>query len=180
MKILFNLSLILGLGLLMGCDETSLSSSTCYDQTVTSFQPSLPVLLSPDSGFVLDTSRAISAWNKAVGVEVFKLLPSDKGGKHVGYSTTEDWTDREKQGWQAYTRLVYSGFAIVDFDIHISPHPPAPYDSFSMLVHELGHTLGLSHYPTGAMQPYLGDWEKDRGPDEHSTKMVQCLYNLKP
>lgn len=106
--------------------------------------------------------RAIKRWEDSIGRDLFEIV-GYIGGKNLpqkdSYSTIyyiTDWSSVDR-GKQAVTGIHWLGDRIVEADIRIngqdytysttneSPVPLDTVDFESLLVHELGHVLGLRH-----------------------------------
>jgi len=110
--------------------------------------------------FRQDIVDAAETWNQSAGKTVFKINLADLD---VGFSTTDqrntihglqEW-DEEKSIQQAVTIVKYRGNLITSADIKINladfvyyskePQNSKQVHFSSLLIHELGHAIGLKH-----------------------------------
>lgn len=75
------------------------------------------------------------------------------------------------------TRNYYVNDKIVDSDIILSSFNRT--DRESVLVHEMGHSLGLEHNEStdSVMQPSMSSQQIRRTPSEEDISAINCLYN---
>ncbi|MCB0357121.1 MAG: matrixin family metalloprotease, partial [Bdellovibrionales bacterium] len=138
--------------------------------------------------------NAAKKWNDELGYTVISIeasvggtsLPS-KDGYNIIYWLT-DW-DSEKKSEQARTTIYWTGSKIYEADIRInaknhkfSTTPETlngHVDFYSLLVHEMGHVLGLAHVPQekqSVMQAYLANGVERRKLTEVDQSSLKCEY----
>lgn len=113
----------------------------------------------PDE-FLPAITAAAKVWNKEIGREVLKIVPGattngmpTQDSRNVIYFM-KDW-EREKANEQARTTVYWAGDRIYEADIRINGRDfeffsgeqmvAGRVDMESLLLHELGHVLGLGH-----------------------------------
>lgn len=166
-------------------DEDSLASAAqadcgfvqnSYGQRV-SWKANIPVVLqlhkSYPEEFVETLKQAAQHWNDAAGMTLFRFernddLTSDSIQKDKINSLhwMKTWSDSQKNQ-QAVTTIYWLGNKLYESDIAIDnkhfnfyveqPAAPSEVHLESLLVHELGHALGLDHRKTvpSVMWPIL-------------------------
>ena len=163
-----------------------------------SWKQNLPVRLfihkSVPPQYYLAIEAAIESWNSILGQ---KLLVIDAfgttgaGPDRDGYSVLYwmDTWEANKPTEQARTTVYWSGSVIYEADIkfnaknfHFSPTPQdttaATVDFESLVLHELGHVLGLSHSSLQAsvMNKNLANGVKRTSINEQDKESLQCEY----
>lgn len=121
--------------------------------------------------------RAADDWNNAVGAIIVRI----KGDSLSSAMNLDGWnnitrgTTRPEQ--HAFTRAYFLNDHIVDTDIILSLTTKA--DIESIMVHEIGHSLGLAHNENfhSVMRPSLSIYETRRTPSEEDVNAINCLYN---
>lgn len=134
-------------------------------------------------------------WNKAIGQKVFifkytnKSLSLTKDNKNV-IMFLNQWED-DKSTEQARTSTNYFNFSIVEADIRINiknfkyysldSHDNTKiysnqYNLESLLIHELGHVLGLRHYPQSVMDAYLRAELNRTNLTQTDLSLLACKY----
>ncbi len=157
----------------------------------------VPVVLYIDSsvsGEFFDAIKdAATEWNRAIGREVLKIggwtngqsRPSQDGANIIYH--LDAWED-ERANEQARTTVYWAGDRIYEADIRINGKNfeffagavpvPGHVDMQSLMVHEFGHVLGLSHTdtPVSVMARSLPSATFRRGITTVDLKSVRCEY----
>lgn len=160
-----------------------------------------PVILYVDSSVPSEFFGAIQAgvntWNQSLGREVLKIggwssaYPRERqDGVNVIYFK-RDWSDSISDK-QAVTTIHWAGDRIFEADISVNGNPkhyeyfwgpqvvPGRVDFESLLLHELGHVLGLDHSdiePAGTvMAKRLDDTTTRRQPIPADIDNLKCEY----
>lgn len=137
---------------------------------------------------------AASQWNYKLSKEAIVVLESDnipkaanKDGVNVIY-WIPDWTDG-KTTEQARTTIHWKGDMISEADVLINAEDhtfsafgalePTKIDFTSLMVHELGHVLGLQHVQESpsVMAPTLAQSTQRIIPTETDLNSLKCEYN---
>lgn len=148
--------------------------------------------------------RAAATWEKQLGKKVFEIIEENSGNglpsrdkKNGIYFLTEWESDRKSE--QGRTSVYWAGDEIQEADIRINSADFAYYDqdpkqlvrlsnksdnsnmgyNFEALVlHELGHFLGLKHREEGGtvMATYLSAYTDRVGVASVDTEAVKCEY----
>lgn len=135
--------------------------------------------------------RAVEAWNARIGRELLKLggpINSQTGpgqdGANVIYWMTDWEPDRRYE--QARTTVVWSGDRLVDADVRVNARDfrysdgrQVGYVDFeSLMVHEFGHVLGLTHIdePGSVMAKSLANNTERRVPSDTDVGSLRCEY----
>ncbi|MBO9668683.1 MAG: matrixin family metalloprotease, partial [Bdellovibrio sp.] len=134
---------------------------------------------------------AAKKWEDAAGMTLFNIaaestaIAASKDSRNVIYWNKE-WA--EKSNLQALTSLYWKGNKINEADLSIDAQyftyfvdKPAESDDIhlqSLLVHELGHVLGLKHRTSmpSVMWPILGSSVKRDELTESDRKSLKCEY----
>jgi hypothetical protein len=133
----------------------------------------------------------VQDWNDATSRELLRVvssLPSESPSKDHknGVYWMESWSSSRKTE-QAQTTLYYDGGVPVDGDIKVdayffSYYTDDPnrgvYHLESLLIHELGHLLGLAHaYSSGdVMYPYLYPYDERTKITDNDLASISCEY----
>ncbi|MGE0764514.1 MAG: matrixin family metalloprotease [Bdellovibrionales bacterium] len=154
---------------------------------------SMPLEAHPQTESVL--REAVEDWNRKAGREVFRLEAFQVGGdnapKKDGYSMIYwmDTWEENKNLEQARTTIYWSGSQIYEADIRINAKNHTFYvghetsfsgvDFKSLIVHELGHALGLAHnaQPTSVMNVTLNEGIDRRAINKIDEDSIHCEYN---
>jgi predicted Zn-dependent protease len=141
--------------------------------------------------YYADVETAIEAWETVIGRKVFDLQPDPlpasspaQDGVSVIYWMTT-W-DSLNQTQQANTTIYWEGNTITEADIKIDASyysisdTPSPntVDMQSLVLHELGHALGLVHDNTdqSVMNAYLNSDYERRTLYSADLSHIQCGY----
>ncbi len=164
-----------------------------------SWKASLPVQLyiheSVPPEFYSSIQQAAEDWNKSKGRDLIKIVGvTNKGntarvdGANIIY-WMDEW-DKTKPLEQARTVISWQGPNLVEADIMINAKnftyaQGAPYawgavDFESLIVHEMGHALGLAHVEEknskSVMEPTLASATLRRTPELFDVKSMSCEY----
>ncbi len=166
-----------------------------------SWQGNLPIKLyiheSVPSNMRLPIQRAIDTWEKTSGKKLFEIVATDKrGGKDL--SNFKDGTNTiywfNKGEWkgdkddQAKTVISWIGSQINQSNILINSDTMKFYsematglnqvDLESVILHELGHVLGLKHNDKrpGIMATYLKENSERRNILTADMDSIRCVY----
>lgn len=138
-----------------------------YGQRV-SWKKNIPVVLEFHKNFPADyeetIKKAANHWNEAAGMTLFRFVRSDKSltdSPQKDSVNTVHWLSRwpeSQKKLQALTNLYWQNEQLLETDISIDAQyfnffidtSTTPYDIHleSLLIHELGHVLGLKHRST--------------------------------
>lgn len=182
-----------------GTNESTLPS--CSGFALNSFgqqlywQPKFPITLavndSVPENYRAVIQKALKHWNDAANFEIFVLDPNinksmepKEDGANVIYWRSS-W-DKNKSDLQASTNLYWTNQETREADILLNAHdfkitdnPKADeIDLESLLVHEMGHILGLGHIDgkDSVMISKLAFGEKRQQPSENDLKNLSCRY----
>ena len=116
-----------------------------------------------------EVAAAVDIWNDTLGYSMFVI--SDKG---VDVIEDSSLINTKKNA------ITYSNFQFNRFTYSvIKVNPDVKVDEISLMVHELGHVLGLDHTNHTVMQPTLGEnIIRDRIEPE-IIQEVNCVYRNK-
>lgn len=200
---LLALALLVAIGVgLQACGQHPQPEEGCNfvqngEQQRVSWGSQTPVVLYVDERVPNEYLNAIVAaakvWNVKIGREVLKIIPGAttngvpaQDGRNVIYYLG-DW-ERDKSNEQARTTVYWSGDRIYEADIRINARDfhffsddqliAGRVDMESLLVHELGHVLGLGHTETAesVMVRSLPSATKRRELSAADVKSIRCEY----
>lgn len=166
------------------------------DQQRVSWHAKLPVTLyvhsSVPPSYYSAITNAMDTWNKALNINAFNPpaytnTPDNHAsdGYNVIYWITKDWFGTSDE--QARTSLFYVDDQIYEADIRVNASnfnfstdaPQADQVDFqSLMLHELGHVLGLAHIPTtdSVMFKSLASDKERRDPFKIDLTSLSCEY----
>jgi predicted Zn-dependent protease len=170
-----------------------------YGQRVSWFQKG-PIVLNVDNRLPQEAigpiRRAVATWNKYFGYEILKLgswvdgHQPGKDGHNVIYWLTE-W-DANRNFEQARTTIYWYDSQIYEADVKINAEhfdfsfgempEIGKVDLESLVLHELGHVLGLAHMDDAyesVMSPYLRSSHLRREPSQVDLSSLSCEYPIK-
>ncbi len=207
MRMFLKLSLVISSFILLSCGEIFQSSnastpSTCTDQKtlasgylvsgkceILSWGSISPITLNLDPNlpdyFFQAFNEAIKVWHQKLGRTVFEIKIGLGSKNNVKLLSLQEWI---KTGGiieqQARTLYQYQGNQLVSTDILFNAYFSYSLDARrdavhlpTLVIHELGHVLGLSHSEAGLMQPILPNGTT-RVPEVNEITKVTSLYNL--
>lgn len=126
-------------------------------------------------GEVASIINAIDMWNESFDMFEVCLEPDCKYNVLIRYGGIEF-----KESEQAVNRNILDGPIIRSATIYINKNYVSKYgvDLKSLLLHELGHTLGLGHVNGTIMNPTMSSVTIYNSIDHELKNQVSCLYNL--
>ena len=168
MRKLLGAAIMISLGLsLQGCGTKPSPEESCNfvqnaDQQRVSWQSQTAVMLidqSVPSVYRPAIERAAKTWNDKVGHEVIKIAgvttstgPAQDGANVIYFLNT--W-EADRKNEQARTTVYWTGTKIYEADIRVNDKNfdffwgddtvPGKVDIESLVLHEMGHVLGLAH-----------------------------------
>lgn len=163
-----------------------------------SWKRHLPIALYVHESFPQDyyeaLKRAAARWDHDLRRQVFHFLGVNSGANDGGTKDQRsviyfmhDW-DSDHSVEQARTTIYWTGDLIQEADIRVNAFrfsffsgdekQPGKIDMESLMVHELGHVLGLQHNSASpsVMAPSLHEEELRREPRGVDLASVQCEY----
>lgn len=138
-------------------------------------------------------ARAVSRWNQAVGYQLVVVAQDPVGGQakpaRDGYNTVVFDYSSYEVGWlrHAFARVSASGARLYEGDVSLNvlehafavdTPTPMSLDLESVLIHEIGHVIGLDHQKIEAsvMYPYLSYGEVRRSLAGVDIQNILCEY----
>jgi len=202
----FNISKILILLCLSACTRHLSSEPSCNfvenpQNRRLSWDKRFPIDLYLDSSvpyiYTNDIQVAVNTWNKIgqniTGQDFFHLHVSSPGAPYPaqdGYSKiyfVSNWT--KSSAIEATTTIRWNGSTIYEADMMINAQNyqfmpgdisnPGKLNLKSLVIHELGHVLGLAHNQDSrsVMQPTLANGQLRYVINEIDANSLQCGYN---
>jgi predicted Zn-dependent protease len=160
-----------------------------------SWSAKFPIVLYPDANvpeqFIESIKNAAKTWNKAVGFSAFQIgdvstqtNPPAQDGKNIIY-WLNSWGDKSPD-LQATTLLYWNDAGTDEADMLINAqnfkHSTNPnddeLDTESLVLHELGHILGLGHIslPSSVMAERLPFGTTRRSLSVDDINHIKCEY----
>jgi len=134
---------------------------------------SFPITISFDTNVSLSfkdsTLRAIDEWEYKTNINLFNVT-TNSSLIRVSIDLPENFNPKE----QANTRTYWRGNYIQKSEIRINLANPC--DANSLMLHELGHALGLKHTNEGVMYSYLSPTEIRTSLDLITLNYFHTLY----
>lgn len=140
--------------------------------------------------------EAAQVWNSELGKEVISIESIVNGGsapKQDGYNIIywmNEW-EENKRSEQARTTIYWSGSKIYEADIKINAKDHnfsvaanavgGKVDFYSLMVHEFGHVLGLTHIhenKPSVMHAFLANGNTRRSLTETDLSSLRCEYGI--
>ena len=155
---------------------------------------SLPIEIGIDESVPFQAEAAIrdaaGKWEAVLGQPVFVFHASRGVKLEQDFTSVIYWNTGEYQQpteQQAVTKSNWYGPRIYDADIVVNAHNftlsvghslvPNAVDLESLMIHELGHVLGIGHITNGGtMNPKLPSAHDRRLVDTESSTIARCLY----
>lgn len=136
--------------------------------------------------------RAVDQWNAATGRDLLKIVREKAGNEprkdsRNGLHWMHEWSSSRKTE-QAQTTMYYEGNRPYEADIKIDAKYFEYYDDDwsdggqyhleSLLIHELGHLLGLAHAytPRTVMSPFLYPYDRRVDITPNELEAIKCEY----
>ncbi|MEN0057889.1 MAG: matrixin family metalloprotease [Bdellovibrio sp.] len=169
-----------------------------YGQRV-SWKKNIPVVLEIHKNYPTEYESILQSaadhWNEAAGMTLFRFVRSDnilsdksaKDTLNTIHWISQDWPESQKN-MQALTNLYWSGNQLYESDLAINnknfnyytdtPTQPSDVHLESLLIHELGHVLGLKHRSTvpSVMWSVLGAAVKRDTLTVADRETIKCEY----
>lgn len=127
--------------------------------------------------------RAAHTWNRAIGRDQIVLTEQISYKNNILYLSS--W-EADRSSEQARASIKWAGDSIVSGDIKVNSKNFVFYDNLpktnqfsfeAIMVHEMGHFLGLTHAESNSvMVKYLGAREDRVNLFEEDIKQIQCEY----
>lgn len=139
--------------------------------------------------YASDLRKAANSWNNAIGKKIINISDNilvDNGPHSDGISVVylmDNW-EWDKQREQGKTRLYWIDYQIIEADILINnsfnfdKNNIKFVDMESLLLHELGHLLGLAHNDNASsvMNTYLDYGQIRREIKDVDKESLSCEY----
>lgn len=205
-QLVIGLSIFLVIALLQACARKLDPEEPCNfvqssELQRVSWKDSLPIKLmvhnSVPKQAYSSIENAVHHWNEQFSQQLFEIEIWDVGGavqpSRDGYNIIY-WLDKwesELMTEQARTTIYWTGSRIYEADIRINNSDEGPsfymgsepnttgVDVESLMIHELGHVLGLAHNSesSSVMQVELASGEARRQLSQGDLNSVRCEYN---
>lgn len=162
-----------------------------------SWKAELPVRMMVHSSVPVSSygaiERAVNRWNKDFGRELIRIDAWGVGGSaqpgQDGYNLIywmENW-ESNRANEQARTTIYWHGNQIFEADLRLNAKfnlypaasgPIAGVDLESLVLHELGHVMGLAHNSKvgSVMNVSLNSGQDRRTPDHQDIHSLSCEY----
>jgi hypothetical protein len=130
---------------------------------------------------------AVRQWNRVPGGPTFVLeadCPDHEGAVTVRYRSSADrFTGWTEWFWDGSGHLVHADITLNPQRIRAFDRADRPCMRRHTTSHELGHALGLRHYPrtnSGSVMSYLGWRQRCGRPSAHDRSDFRALYPVAP
>lgn len=162
-----------------------------YADGVYSIWMDTPVYIGPGSNFPREWVPALKAAVLKWKMDDRYLLIYSEDYPVVKINVLNNWPTTHQSNQQAYTSIFWSAGFTIRSEVFINKEDfkfcleTCLYDEVhleSLLVHELGHVLGLKHRPqgSGVMEPYLGYQTIRNVPTYGELNVLHGVYDPRP